>query len=190
MFMYDPTTFGTPLSLLQIPEQAISDVQGKLQEEGCVRARYTQDCKMISDLRSMISEADYAHAHEAMVDVGYICRKCQMVYPGKDACTTHQQLVCYQGKSGAEARSILKLEQIQYECSMCQIKFSTLEEFKVHCDMDVHKQKAARGKAAPGTPPAAATSPRAIKRELDLTTNNNTADDQSSYHEGKKIKTE
>lgn len=201
--MYDPSTFGAPLSLLQIPEQAIGDVHGKLQEEGCVRARYTQDSKMISDLKSMVRASDYGYAREAMVDVGYICRKCQMVYPGKEACTTHQQLACYQGKTPTEARSILKLEQIQYDCTACQIKFSTLEEFRVHYDMVMHKQKTERDRAphksatSTSVSRTAPTSPRvhAVKRELDVTANNNTRSPTAepgdpSYQEAKRIKIE
>lgn len=136
----DPTVYGTPLQLLQIPPAAIKSVQNKIQDEGCIITRYTQDCKNLTDLKQMVSSADFACASEAMVDVGYICRKCHTVYPGKEASLQHQQ-TCYQGKNLPQEKTIVKLEQIQYECRLCDLKFSTLKEFQVHCDMDVHKQK-------------------------------------------------
>ena len=141
MFMYDPATFGTPLTLLQIPQRAIQSVQSKLQDEGCVITRYTQDCKSLADLKSMVSARDYETVSEAMVDVGYICRKCQMVYPGKDACVNHQQVTCYQSKNLPQDKTIIKLEQIQYECTSCAVKVSTLHEYQAHCDTEAHKSK-------------------------------------------------
>ena len=141
MFMYDPATFGTPLTLLQIPPQAIQSVQAELQNEGCVITRYTQDCRNLDDLKTMVSAWDYDSAAEAMVDVGFICRKCQMVYPGKDACVNHQRVTCYQNKNLPQDKTIIKLEQIQYECKACSVKYSTLHEYQLHCNLDPHKSK-------------------------------------------------
>ena len=161
MMMYDPTTFGTPLTLLQIPAQAISDVQGKLQEPGCVVARYTQDCSSLQELSSALSAPDRLTAAETMVDVGYICRKCHMVYPGQEACVTHQQMLCYQGSKpqpGDHNKTILKLEQIQYLCNKCHLNFSTVHEFKVHCDMEMHKHKMAAASSSASTSSPSVTS--------------------------------
>ena len=144
MFMYDPSTFGTPLTLLQIPPQAIQDVQARVSEEGCTLTRYTQDCRPPSDLPSVLSSNSMAFLREAHIDVGFICKKCHMVYPGKEACINHQQMFCYQGKDLSSAKSILKLEQTQYECTACSSKVNTITEFKSHCSSDRHKQKASR----------------------------------------------
>ena len=147
MFTYDPTTFGTPLTLLQIPQTAIKEVQDKLDMEDVLVCTYTQDCKTMSDLKSMVAASDYALAREASVDVGFTCRKCHMVYPGKDACVNHQQTMCYQGKK--QDNSIrLKLEQTQFMCSVCQESLSTLTEYKLHCSQETHKTRVAMHNAA------------------------------------------
>lgn len=142
--MYDPSTFGTPLTLLQIPAQAIADVQSKLSEPNATIAHYTQDCQALSDLKHLVSSTDVAVAREATVDVGYICKKCHMVYPGRDACLAHQQQLCYQGKVLDPSKSILKLEQIQYKCGACKDKFSTLAEYKNHCALEPHRATASK----------------------------------------------
>lgn len=145
LLAYDPLTFGTPLPLLQIPPQAIKDVSIKLSEPKATVAQYTQDCKSISSLRSLVNSVDYSCVREATVDVGYICKKCQMVYPAKDACLTHQRTICFQGgKVPDNIMPWLKLEQIQYECRLCCDKFSTVQEYKMHCQMEAHKAKTAR----------------------------------------------
>ncbi|WAR12475.1 ZFHX4-like protein [Mya arenaria] len=141
---YDPMTYGTPLPLLQIPQQAIKDVSSKLMEPKATIGQYTQDCKSISSLKSLVSSGDYSLVREATVDVGYICKKCQMVYPAKDACVAHQRLMCFPGGKFPEGVNItLKLEQIQYECKLCSDKMSTVQEFKSHCDTEAHKTKLA-----------------------------------------------
>ena len=146
--MYDPATYGTPLSLLHIPQQAIQSIQSKIQDEGCIITRYTQDCRSLSDLKELISPEDFSLAREAMVDVGYICRKCQLVYPAKDACLAHQQSSCYaQNKTASspslQQKSVIKLEQLQYECVACKVKLSTVSEFQAHCKTQQHADKRA-----------------------------------------------
>ena len=142
MYMYDPTIFGTPLALLQIPPEAIKIVQGKVQDQCTTVTSYTQDCKSLNDLKEAISEQDFKVLRGARLDVGYICKKCSMVYPGKEACQGHQQTVCFQGKNPCDVKgAILKLEQMQYECCACKEKCSTQREYKNHCSSDGHKQR-------------------------------------------------
>ena len=139
MLMYDPATFGTPLPMLQIPAAAIHSIQSKLATAGCLITRYTQDCRDL-DPKTM------PHVREVMLDVGYICRKCQMVFPVKDACVNHQQMFCYQGKNVLEQKAIIKLEQIQYQCDLkgCPAskdeKFSTLSQVQDHLQSQTHKE--------------------------------------------------
>jgi len=154
MFGYDPMTYGTPLALLQIPQQAIKDVTSKLMDPAASVGQYTQDCKSISSLRSLVSGTDYNCVRESTADVGYICKKCQMVYPARDACTSHQRMMCFPGGKLPEGiNAILKLEQIQYECRLCSDNLSTVQEFKSHCQTEGHKSKVAvyqQQKSSPG----------------------------------------
>lgn len=145
LLAYDPVTFGTPLSLLQIPEQARRHVSAKLLEPSSGVAQYTQDCKTLADLKSAVSDTDFKCVQESTVDVGYICKKCHIVYPGKDGCENHQHLICFPGGKVSDGiKPILKLEQVQYECVVCQEKFSTSQEFILHCNLELHKNKSAR----------------------------------------------
>lgn len=143
MMMYDPTVFGTPLPMLQIPTPAIQSIQSKLATAGCLITRYTQDC---CDLPTELA----AHVRSVMVDVGYICRKCHMVFPHRAACVNHQQLFCYQGSSngGGDGKTgtIIKLEQIQYRCQTCdngdrEEKFSTVAQVQAHIEEEKHQRK-------------------------------------------------
>ena len=119
-------------------------------------AQYTQDCKSISSVRSLVNTVDYSCVRESSVDVGYICKKCQMVFPSKAGCENHQQTVCFTGQIPEGITPMLKLEQIQYECRLCTDKFSTVQEFKTHCGVDTHKTRVARlqHKSSSSTSPA------------------------------------
>lgn len=151
MFMIDPANFGTPLSMLQIPGRAIQRIHEKLAgDPECTLTYYSQDCRHFSELRKVVSSDDAAVARRASVDVGYICRRCQIVYPGRSTCATHQESVCYRdaaasgGGSAIPSGSIVKLEQMQYECVACRgsLRFSTAAEYKTHCGLESHRSAA------------------------------------------------
>lgn len=139
MFLYDPINFGTPLNMLQIPPTCIKKIQEKLQDKDCIVTHYAQDCHSFADLRRCVAPEDWLMARRAAVDVGYICKKCHIVYPGHAACTAHQQMSCFSGTQRPDG-TILKLEQLQYECSACLIRCSTVSEFKTHCSQDQHRR--------------------------------------------------
>lgn len=189
MFMYDPATFGTPLTMLQIPPEAIRDVQTKLQQEGIAKAYYTQDLKSVRELKQSLPENHGNFVRAAAVDVGYICRKCHMVYPGREACITHQHMVCYQGRNVDDAKGILKLEQLQYECKACSEKLSTVAEFRSHCNTDLHKQRIKKALA-----PSTATFEKGAKESQNGTetaaTSGNTSNVDTNEPETKRPKTE
>ncbi|CAG5126666.1 unnamed protein product, partial [Candidula unifasciata] len=161
MLAYDPLVFGTPLTLLQIPGAAIKSVSDKLSEAGAVLARYTQDCQALADLHNIVSTADLTVAAEATLDVGYICKKCQMVYPARESCIAHQRSVCMASSSSLPKgfEPIMKLEQVQYECRACNERFSTIMEFKIHCQQEAHKQRLMKFKAREAARREAAGSP-------------------------------
>ena len=147
MMLFDPSTFGTPLAMLQMPPDTIKDIHLKLlqsSQNNTTLLQYTQDCKTMDDLAPLVSAQDHGYAKESYLDVGYICRKCQMVYPGRDACAAHQQAICYAdpSKPGEKAKppplAIIKFEQIQFECSLCEVKVSTIQEYKEHCETPLH----------------------------------------------------
>ncbi|XP_076449499.1 zinc finger homeobox protein 3-like [Babylonia areolata] len=150
MFAHDPLSYGTPLPLLQIPPQAIKAIAEKVQDPKCVRTHYAQDCKELADLRGAVGSRDGACFTESFMDVGYICRKCQMVYPTREGCLTHQQLVCYPAGDAGGSKSMVKLEQLQFECRKCSggDRFSTLSEARSHCQKESHQAKLSRTSAS------------------------------------------
>jgi len=162
--MLDPANFGTPLTMLQIPARAIQRIQEKLADADCAVTYYAQDCRHFSDLRKSVSADDWAAARRSVVDVGYICRRCHIVYPGRTACTGHQEAQCYRDGS-APSNAIVKLEQLQYECSACRHKTSTIADYKLHCSGEAHRKATAAGasrtrvSAAVHAPLEAATAP-------------------------------
>jgi hypothetical protein len=147
MFMYDPDNFGTPLTLLQIPARSIQHIQEKLSDSECTLTYYSQDCRHFSDLQKVVSSDNWTVARRAFVDVGYICRRCHIVYPGRNSCAVHQETLCYRdaassGRStSVPANAIVKLEQMQYECLACRNspRFSTAAEYKAHCANESHR---------------------------------------------------
>ena len=101
MFMYDPVNYGTPLMMLQIPPASIQKIQEKASDANCKLTNYTQDCRSFSDLKKYVSSEDWSVACRATLDVGYICKKCRVVFPGRSACTAHQQAICCHGTNNA-----------------------------------------------------------------------------------------
>jgi len=165
LLMLDPANFGTPLTLLQIPSRSIQRVQDKLADPACTVTYYAQDCRHFGDLRKAVSADDWALARRSALDVGYICRRCHIVYPGRAACTAHQEAQCYRGEA-AGATTIVKLEQLQYECAACRSRTSTVADFKAHCAGDQHRRAAAawlraHARAAPA---ASQPAPAAVHR--------------------------
>lgn len=137
-FLYDSNMYSTPLSLLQLPSAALSEVTQKLSQTGNTCARITQDGKNLSDLKGRIPDPDFHQAVEVEVDIGFVCKKCQMVYPAEVLCLNHQRASCFPTKAIGDIKAMLKLVQIHVECRACRERFVTVLDFKFHCDMDRH----------------------------------------------------
>lgn len=136
--MYDSNMYSSPLSLLQLPASALPEVTGRLTQPGNSVARFSQDGKTLADLRSLVPEPDFRQAAEVTVDVGFVCKKCQTVYPAEVLCLNHQRTTCFQNKPVNEIKATLKLVQCHVECRACKERFTTIMDFKFHCDMDRH----------------------------------------------------
>lgn len=166
MFMYDAASFCTPLSMLQIPKAAIAHITSQVQEGSVSVTHYTQDCSTLAELHKALDETNAKFVRQTTLDVGFICSKCHMVFPAQDACMAHQQMVCFQGKTPAELhKSMVKLEQWQYECRVCGSVCNTAEEFRAHCQQEAHRSKLRTHspKAAPSVSPRMASRENAEK---------------------------
>lgn len=136
--MYDSNMYSSPLSLLQLPASALPEVTGRLTQPGNSVARFSQDGKTLADLRTLVPEPDFRQAAEVTVDVGFVCKKCHTVYPAEVLCLNHQRTTCFQNKSVGDIKATLKLVQCHVECRACKERFTTVMDFKFHCDMDRH----------------------------------------------------
>lgn len=136
--MYDSNMYSSPLSLLQLPASALPEVTGRLTQSGNSVARFSQDGKTLADLRTLVPEPDFRQASEVTVDVGFVCKKCHTVYPAEVLCLNHQRTTCFQNKAVNEIKATLKLVQCHVECRACKERFTTIMDFKFHCDMDRH----------------------------------------------------
>ncbi|XP_035214184.1 zinc finger homeobox protein 4-like [Stegodyphus dumicola] len=134
--------YSTPLSLLQLPPTALPEITQKLTQPGNTTARFSQDGKTLEDLKGVVSGNDYQQAAEAEVDVGYVCKKCQLVHPAEVLCVNHQRSSCFANKNAGDAsKAILRLVQVQLECRACRERFPTLLDFKFHCNADRHVKR-------------------------------------------------
>lgn len=140
---YDSNMYSTPLSLLQLPPTALPEITQKLTQPGNTTARFSQDGKTLEDLKGVVSTSDYQQAGEAEVDVGYVCKKCQLVHPAEVLCLNHQRSSCFANNksSGEVTKAILRLVQVQLECRACRERFPTLLDFKFHCNAERHVKR-------------------------------------------------
>ncbi|UYV84164.1 hypothetical protein LAZ67_X001375 [Cordylochernes scorpioides] len=158
--LYDASLYGTPLSLLQLPVGALPEVGLQLSGPGATCARYSQDGKTLADLAGLVAPPDLAQASEVEQDVGFACKKCQLVFPAEVLCQAHQRSACF--AKNPEHAGTLRLTQVQIECRVCRDRFATLLDFKFHCDMDrhikrVHKYQREAAASAKLPPPLSAS---------------------------------
>ncbi|XP_076370917.1 zinc finger homeobox protein 3-like [Tachypleus tridentatus] len=137
---YDANMYSTPLSLLQLPPPALLDVTQKMTQPGNSITRFSPDGKTMVNLKGSIQEIDFKQVAEVDVDIGFVCKNCQMVYPSEALCLNHQRATCFRTTKG-DIRAILKLVQVNFECHVCCERFTTILDFKFHCDMDRHVKR-------------------------------------------------
>lgn len=122
---------------MQLPHQAIKDVTQKLSEPGCEIARYTHDLSTLESACQAAVALGVATPVECMLDVGWVCKRCHMVYPRQEACLRHRCMLDGSIPSSSPPPTSLKLEQIQYACGACgddssQARCSTVSELQEH----------------------------------------------------------
>ncbi|CAF3305575.1 unnamed protein product, partial [Rotaria sp. Silwood2] len=74
--LMDPNIHGTPLFMLQLPEEALKKILSLSKSDAhSTRAQYTQDGKNLQDL----SDHSYQSVDYQTIDVGYACKRCYLV---------------------------------------------------------------------------------------------------------------
>lgn len=139
LLTYDPLTHGTPLNLLQIPQAALQDISTKLGDNESSTCRFRQDNKTMADLKFAVSEKDFQCTEDNDVEVGFVCRKCHLVFPAENLCAAHQTSLCFAGALVERQKTMLTLVQMQYKCGACRESFTTQQDFLFHCASDSHR---------------------------------------------------
>ena len=72
----DPNIHGTPLFMLQLPEEALKKILSLSKSDAhLTRAQYTQDGKNLQYL----FDHNYTSIDYQTIDVGYACKRCYLV---------------------------------------------------------------------------------------------------------------
>ncbi|CAF3756008.1 unnamed protein product [Rotaria sp. Silwood1] len=75
--LMDPNIHGTPLFMLQLPEEALKKILSLSKSDAhLTRAQYTQDGKNLQDL----FDHSYHQVDYQIIDVGYACKRCYLVF--------------------------------------------------------------------------------------------------------------
>uniref|UniRef100_A0A0K0CT22 Zinc finger, C2H2 type n=1 Tax=Angiostrongylus cantonensis TaxID=6313 RepID=A0A0K0CT22_ANGCA len=127
--VYDPMVFGTPVSMLQIPESVKARIKSDI-TSGYSSSRFTQDGLNVDDLRQKLS-ADEA-SNLCQKEVGWACSSCTNVFQQEALLKNHQRSVC-------QGSDVFTLVQIHYECSVCSLKLGTQTEYRSHCETTEHR---------------------------------------------------
>lgn len=145
--LMDPSIHGTPIFMLQIPCQAIEHIFSSFKRDPqLTRAQYTQDGKTLDDINC---DESTPVQHQS-IDVGFVCKRCQLVWPLFESCRCHLML-CWQLSSSqipltintnddlnSVSTYVFKIEQLLYRCAPCQSSYSTIVEYEKHTHEDNH----------------------------------------------------
>jgi hypothetical protein len=132
---------GTPLQLLQLPAttlQAIGEASASC-DPGMSTVRISAAADRDS---SPLTASQAVYCQEVDSEVGLVCVKCRLAFPGEAGLLGHQRAVCYQG-AAAESQRAVRLLQTHFECKLCSgsaeaDKMTSLLDFKRHCESEVH----------------------------------------------------
>ncbi|WKX92831.1 hypothetical protein Q1695_010679 [Nippostrongylus brasiliensis] len=130
--VYDPTMFGTPVAMLQIPESVKLRIKSDI-AAGLPSCRFTQDGLSVDELRQKLENDDARTLCHKEVEVGWACPSCTNVFQQESLLKNHQRTVCQRSDA------MFVLVQIHYECTVCSNKMGTQAEYRSHCDTNEHR---------------------------------------------------
>ncbi|KJH42559.1 homeobox domain protein, partial [Dictyocaulus viviparus] len=91
--VYDPVVFGTPVSMLQIPESVKIRIKSDI-NAGFSSSKFTQDGLSVDELREKLNADDACNLSEKEVEVGWACSSCTNVFQQEALLKNHQRSVC------------------------------------------------------------------------------------------------
>ncbi|PIO62459.1 homeobox domain protein, partial [Teladorsagia circumcincta] len=91
--VYDPAMFGTPVSMLQIPDSVKMRIKSDI-TAGLSSTRFTQDGLSVDELRKKLDAEDARTLCHKEVEVGWACPSCTNVFQQEALLKNHQRTVC------------------------------------------------------------------------------------------------
>lgn len=119
---------GTPLSMLQLPPSAHSELNAHLNSGGSSGASFTLDGGCASDAGE--------GAEHVEGEVGWVCKSCRLVFPSPALLAAHQRALDH-------TRGVLRLTQLLYACTACRHHAATQAEYRRHLEGEQHRSAAA-----------------------------------------------
>lgn len=150
---------GTPITVLQLPAatlQAVGEASASC-EPGVSTVRIPAPAD--ADTSSLMP-SQAAYCREVESEVGFVCKKCRLAFPGEAGLLGHQRVACYPGIS-TDLRGAVRLVQLHYECKLCSTSaetesMSSLHDFKRHCETEAHIARFGASPQPPCIPPTTA----------------------------------
>jgi hypothetical protein len=144
---------GTPVALLQLPAptlQAIGEASSS-----CEPGVSTVRIAALTDADAPpLTPSQAAYCREVESEVGFVCKKCRLAFPGEAGLVGHQRVACYLGIS-ADSRGAVRLVQLHYECKLCisteAERISSLLDFRRHCESGAHTTRLGSSLQPPST---------------------------------------
>jgi len=148
--LMDPNIHGTPMFMLHLPSEALTKIVSLSKSDtSLTRAQYTQDGLSIQHL----TDNGHYNIDYQTIDVGYSCKRCNLVWPLYESCRCHA-LLCWQLSPSALPNCInssedlnklsgyiFKIEQLAYRCLLCKTSYSTITEYEKHTKDEIHLKK-------------------------------------------------
>lgn len=120
---------GSGPSFLPLPAPVLDQVAAGNSEPGVTTLR----------LPDLHPRPENSPAREIDLEVCFVCKRCRVAFAGESPLLVHQRQ-CYSGNM--EGRGAFRIVQIGYECKSCNgERFKTFQEYKKHCETDVHSLK-------------------------------------------------
>ncbi|KAF7638759.1 hypothetical protein Mgra_00001840 [Meloidogyne graminicola] len=112
--LYDPLLFGTPVSVLKVPESVSQQIINDM-TSGKGESHFTQDGLEINELENKLGE-NFKILSCVDLEVGWGCSNCNNVFQQPELLQNHWKLICPNGEDIGPFRLI----QTHYQCNPCQ----------------------------------------------------------------------
>ncbi|CAI5438189.1 unnamed protein product [Caenorhabditis angaria] len=131
--MVDVNLFGTPIPMLQIPEDVKTQIATDISDSKDATV-FSQDGQTIETLTQLLPEDEKCNVEAVPKDVGWACTSCTNVFQEEKKLKEHQKTMC------TTCDKMLTLTQIHYSCKLCSSLFCLQNDYIMHLHSLPHIQ--------------------------------------------------